>query len=199
MMENRGGVNRDAASEHDLLRRIARRDRHALRELYERCYRRLFAYVFKITRRPDVVEEVLNDVMLAVWRQAGEFSGRSRPSTWIFGIAHRQSLKALRRHRRHPEAEDGGPEPDELHGRGQPGPESLMAQRELASLLGRALATLPPEQRAVVELTFYHGFSYREIAEIVDCPVGTVKTRMFHARRKLREELSGLGLREETR
>lgn len=192
-------MSRGSASEHDLIRRVARRDRHALRELYERYYRRLFAYVFKITRRPDLVEEVLNDVMLAVWRQAEGFAGRSRPSTWIFGIAHHQSLKALRRHRRHPAAEADGPEPDDLETRSQPGPESLMAQRELASLLGRALATLSPEQRAVVELTFYHGFSYPEIAEIVDCPVGTVKSRMFHARRKLREELSGLGLREQER
>lgn len=198
-MENRSRVSRETTSDHDLLRRIARRDRHAIRELYERYYRRLFAYVFKITRRPEVVEEVLNDVMLAVWRQAGEFSGRSRPSTWIFGIAYRQTMKALRRQRRHAAAGEDGPEPDGLESRSEPGPESLMAQRELASVLGGALATLPPEQRAVVEMTFYHGFSYPEIAEIVDCPVGTVKTRMFHARRKLREALSGLGLGEEKR
>lgn len=199
MMENRGRVRRAKPSDHDLLRRIARRDRHAVRDLYERYYRRLFAYVFKITRRPEVVEEVLNDVMLAVWRQAGEFSGRSRPSTWIFGIAYRQTLKALRRQRRHTAAEGDGPDPDGLESRDQPGPESLMAQRELASVLGRALATLAPEQRAVVELTFYHGFSYPEIAEIVDCPLGTVKTRMFHARRKLRDALGALGLGEEER
>lgn len=192
-------MGRESASELDLIRRIARQDRHALRELYERYYRRLFAYVFKTTRQPELVEEVLNDVMLAVWRQAGEFAGRSRPSTWIFGIAYHLSLKALRKQRRHPAAEEDGPEPDDLETRDQPGPESLMAQRELASLLGRALATLPPEQRAVVELTFYHGFSYREIAEIANCPVGTVKSRMFHARRKLREELSGLGLQEQNR
>lgn len=192
-------MSRAKTSDQDLLRRIARRDRHAVRELYERYYRRLFAYAFKITRRPEVVEEVLNDVMLAVWRQAGEFSGRSRPSTWIFGIAYRQTLKAIRRQRRHTATEGDGVDPDRLENRGQPGPESLMAQRELASVLGRALAALAPEQRAVVELTFYHGFSYPEIAEIVGCPLGTVKTRMFHARRKLRDALGGLGLGEEGR
>lgn len=192
-------MSRHQTSDRDLLRRIASRDRHAIRELYERYYRRLFAYVFRVTRDTEVVEEVLNDVMLAVWRQAARFEGRSRPSTWIFGIAYHKSMKALRRQHRQPVADDDGPEPDDLATRSQPGPESLMARRELASALGRALATLPPEQRSAVELTFFHGFSYREIAEIAECPVGTVKTRMFHARRKLRELLPGLGFGPEGR
>lgn len=181
-------------SDRDLLRRVARKEAGAVRALYERYYRRLFSYVFKIVRRPELVEEVLNDVMLAVWRQADTFGGRSRPSTWIFGIAYRQSLKALRRSRRHRSGDDDPPEPDALSDPERSGPESLMARRELSSILGRALGTLPAEQRSVVELTFYHGFSYPEIAEIMDCPVGTVKTRMFHARRKLREALPRLGL-----
>jgi RNA polymerase sigma-70 factor (ECF subfamily) len=75
------------------------------------------------------------------------------------------------------------------------GPEEAMTRQEFGSTVARALETLSPEQRAVVELTFYHEYSYQEIAEITGCPVNTVKTRMFHARRRLAQILAGLGLR----
>ncbi len=173
-----------------LLERVAAKDRGAFQELYQRYYQRLFGFIFKLTRRPEVVEEALNDTLLAVWKGAGSFGGRSRPSTWILGIAHRQALKSLSRVRRaERDAEVVPDEPPE-------GPESLAARRELASTLGRALSQLPPEQRAVVELTYYHGCSYSEIAGIVGCPVNTVKTRMFHARRRLRGMLAAVGVDE---
>jgi RNA polymerase sigma factor (sigma-70 family) len=177
--------------DHDelaLLRRVATQDRRAFEALYRLYHRRLFSYLFKLTRRGEMVEELVNDVLLAVWRGADRFDGRSRPSTWIFGIAYHKALKALAR--RAP-AGDGisRVEPEAAEG-----PEGLLARREVAGVLGRALATLPPEQRAVVELTYYYELSYPEIAQIVGCPVNTVKTRMFHARRKLRELLPGLGI-----
>jgi RNA polymerase sigma factor (sigma-70 family) len=192
---------RDARAGEDevLLERVAAGDRSAFETLYGLYYRRLFGYLLKVTRRADLVEEVLNDVMLVVWRKAGSFNGRSRPSTWIFGIAYHKALKALA-HRRTaasltvPENEDDDRhepiEPDE--------PESLAARRELATVLGRALHRLSAEHRAVVELTYYYGCSYQEIADIVDCPVNTVKTRMFHARRKLKSLLPSLGISSHT-
>lgn len=174
-----------------LLKRIAALDRKAFEALYHLYYPRLFGYLFKIVRRSDLVEEVLDDTMLVVWNGAGKFDGRSRPSTWIFGIAYRKALKALAR--RPAVAEEAGgenrPEPVE-----RDEPEALLVRRELAGVLGRALRTLSPEQRAVVELTYYQGFSYPEIAEIMGCPVNTVKTRMFHARRWLKELLPHLGV-----
>ena len=173
-----------------LLRRVAAKDRKAFEALYHLYYRRLFGYLLKLTRRAELVEEVLNDVMLAVWKGAASFDGRSRPSTWIFGIAYHKALKALARRPEEQEDEDGErPEPVDAEE-----PEQLAARRELAGVLGRALGALPPEQRAVVELTYYYGLAYQEIAEIVGCPVNTVKTRMFHARRRLRELLPGLGI-----
>jgi RNA polymerase sigma factor (sigma-70 family) len=178
-----------------LLERVAGKDRVAFQELYQRYYHRLFGFIFKLTRRPEVVEEALNDTLLAVWKGAGSFDGRSRVSTWILGIAHRQALKALSRTKR--AERDNDVDADAFHHGEEPeGPESLLARRELASVLGRALAQLPPEQRAVVELTYYQGCSYPEIAAIVGCPVNTVKTRMFHARRRLRGLLAGSGLTE---
>jgi RNA polymerase sigma-70 factor (ECF subfamily) len=178
-------------SETVLLRRIAAKDRRAFEALYHAYYRRLFAYLFKTVRRPELAEEVLDDVMLAVWTGATGFNGRSRPSTWIFGIAYHKALKALARQGRHSAEveETDGEEPMT-----EDGPEMLLARREMADVLGRALRALPLEQRTVVELTYYHGFAYQEIAEIMGCPVNTVKTRMFHARRRLRELLPGMGV-----
>jgi RNA polymerase sigma factor (sigma-70 family) len=182
-------------SEAALLRRIAAKDRRAFEALYHSYYRRLFAYLFKTVRRPELAEEVLDDVMLAVWTGAAGFNGHSRPSTWIFGIAYHKALKAMARQDRHKA------EIEELDGEEPPmtliteeGPEGLLARREMADVLGRALRVLPLEQRTVVELTYYHGFAYQEIAEIMGCPVNTVKTRMFHARRRLRELLPGMGV-----
>jgi RNA polymerase sigma-70 factor (ECF subfamily) len=191
--------------EFSLLRRVADADRKAFETLYHLYYRRLFAYLFKLTRRGDLVEEVLNDVMFAVWTSAARFDGRSRPSTWIFGIAYHKALKALARQatatggsggRGTRGEEDGGREAEEPAT--EEGPESLISRREVASTLGKALGTLSPEHRAVVELTYYYELSYGEIAEIVGCPVNTVKTRMFHARRRLRELLPALGLGSRT-
>ena len=174
-----------------LLERVAGKDRNAFQELYQRYYQRLFGYIYKVMRRPELVEEAVNDTLLAVWQGARSFDGRSRPSTWILGIAHRQALKALTRQRRRDR--DAGLEPADFAPAPADGPEHLAAHRELASSLGRALAQLPPEQRAVVELTYFHGCSYPEIAEVLDCPVNTVKTRMFHARRRLRGLLADSG------
>ncbi|HEV7517996.1 MAG TPA: sigma-70 family RNA polymerase sigma factor, partial [Thermoanaerobaculia bacterium] len=182
--------------ELSLLRRVAAADRKAFETLYHLYYRRLFAYLFKLTRRGDLVEEVLNDVMFAVWTSAARFDGRSRPSTWIFGIAYHKALKALSR-QAHATGVGGTAGDEREREMEEPatgdGPESLLARREIASTLGKALGELSPEHRAVVELTYYYELSYGEIAEIVGCPVNTVKTRMFHARRRLKELLPGLG------
>jgi RNA polymerase sigma factor (sigma-70 family) len=179
-----------------LLHRIAEKDRGAFEELYTIYYRRLFSYLFKLTRRAELVEEVLNDVMLVIWKKAASFDGRSRPSTWIFGIAYHKAMKALAQRRKGelPPAsnDDGEREPREAVDQDEP--ESLLARRELATTLGRALLAISAEQRAVVELTYYYGLSYQEIAEVVGCPVNTVKTRMFHARRRLKDLLPEMGV-----
>ena len=172
----------------ELIRRVAEKDRRAFEVLYEIYYPRLFRFLLRFTRRTDLVEEILNDAMFVVWRKAAGFREQSRVSTWVFGIAYRKALKAVARQRRlRPEVST------EEAGRGELGePDRELERWELRDLLEGALDRLSAEQRAVVELTYYHGYAYREIAEIVDCPVNTVKTRMFHARRRLREMLPRL-------
>ena len=175
-----------------LIRRVAAKDRQAFETLYHRYAPRLSRYLSKLIRQPELVEEVFDDVMLVVWQNASRFNNTSRLSTWIFGIAHNKALKAL--------ARSSNPSPDvplitpeeEMD---REGPEEAMTRQELTRTLARALEALSLEQRAVVELTFYHEYSYQEIAEITGCPVNTVKTRMFHARRRLAQILAGLGLR----
>jgi RNA polymerase sigma-70 factor (ECF subfamily) len=191
-----GPLNPEGASRHTLptsvsdpqevalIRRIGLGDRSALAELYSIYHRRLARFLGRFIRQYDVVQEIVNDTLFIVWQQADRFRGSSRVSTWIMGIAYRRALRALRHAASRPVvheiAEDAAPADD---------PFEATEQQEL---LARALGTLPLEQRMVLELTYFLGHSCEEIAAIVECPVNTVKTRMFHARRKLRALLPSL-------
>ena len=147
-----------------LLELIAAEDRDALTDLYARYHARLFKFVFRLTRSHTAADELVNDIMLAVWRSARNFRGDSKPSTWIFGIAYRQALKRLSRKKL-----------------------SIASYFEVDHLPDNDARSI--EQEDWVELVFFLGLSYDEVAAVTDCPVNTVKTRMFHARRKLREKL----------
>jgi RNA polymerase sigma-70 factor (ECF subfamily) len=166
--------------EQALLEQIAAENREALTDLYSRYHARLFKFVFRMTRSYTDADELVNDIMLAVWRSAGKFRGDSKPSTWIFGIAYRQALKRLSRKQltiaTHLDI-------DQL-----PDAESKAVEQE--DWVRSGLETLPAAQRLAMELVFYLGLSYEEVATVTDCPVNTVKTRMFHARRKLKEQLT---------
>ena len=168
-----------------LVGRVATGDVGAFESLYNGFYPRLRRFIERLTRRPQLVDEIVNDTMLVVWRKAATYDLSSTVSTWIFAIAFRKSLKALKALDEPVEADaDAQANPE---GRG---PYSTLLKREVQVLVGQALDVLSAEQRAVVELTYYQGCGYREIAEIMNCPVDTVKTRMFHARRKLKAALT---------
>lgn len=191
VVERRKTVPRSPAREGDeeeaaLLNAIAGGDREAFDRLYRRYFKRIYPFVYRVTQRRDLIEEVLNDTMLTVWQKAGSFAGRSRVSTWIFGIAYHKALKAATRGR--PQAYLDDLDPDEMPDQGH---RDQIESIALKDQIGRALSGLSAEQRAVVELTYYHGYSYQEIAQIVDCPLGTVKTRMRSARARLRVILTG--------
>jgi RNA polymerase sigma-70 factor (ECF subfamily) len=171
------------AQDAALLQRIAGGNRAAFEALYRTYFTRLGRFLQRMLRRPPLIEEVINDTMYVVWQRASSYTGASKPSTWIFGIAYRKALKAL--------AEIDDPiEPDEDE---EPHDETTAAdallQSELRFLLNQAIGRMTAEHRAVIELTYYHGCPYREIAQIMGCPIETVKTRMFYARRRLRELL----------
>lgn len=178
-----GGGAAGEREEVALLARVCARDKAAFEQLYRLYFRRLGRFLDRITRRADLVEEILNDVMLVVWHRADTFSHESRVSTWIFAIAWRQAMKRVQRAQL-PEATAA--EAAAVEGDASASPETQAILRQSASQLRAALERLPVEQRMTVELTYFHGYGYPEIARIMDCPTDTVKTRMFHARRKLR-------------
>jgi RNA polymerase sigma-70 factor (ECF subfamily) len=172
------GAANDA--ERELLRRISAGDRDAFRDLYLRYHRRLARFLTRLTRGREDAEEIINDTLWIVWQRAGDFRNASRVSTWIMGIAYRRALKLIRRAATHERAmllEVSDTEPTAA--------DALEAAAN-RQLLERGLAQLPLEQRLVLEFAYYLDHSCEEIAEIMECPVNTVKTRMFHARRKLR-------------
>lgn len=181
----------DDAADVALLGRIANGDRAALRELYGTYYHPLLRFIYRITGRLDLAQEGVNDVMLVVWRNGRSFGGRSSVSTWIMGIAYRKALKLLAASRRWTDRVAGTPL-DELVERFDV-PVEQSDDGDLRDLLDVALRHLSAEHRAVVELTYFYGCSYEEIAAIAACPVNTVKTRMFHARAKLKKLLPALG------
>ncbi len=169
-----------------LMARIRARDVEAFEELYRSYRDRLSRFLLKRLRRPHLIEEVLNDTLMVVWERPEAFNGDSKLSTWIFAIAYRKSLKALRKHQ-DPVEDKAAEEHPSL----DPSPEDGFARERVRTLLVQAMAELSPEHRTVLELTYFRELGYQEIAEIMSCPVGTVKTRMFHARRQLRRRLSG--------
>ena len=179
-----------SAKERDseLLAAVAAGSRQALEELYLGYHRRLARFLSRFTPRYENVEEIINDTFMVVWQSAKNFRSASQVSTWIIGIAYRTALKSVRRQKNHAAARslDEYPEPTT----------DPTLDTEVQDWLKQGLDQLPVEQRLTLELAYHMGHSLEEIAAITDCPVGTVKARMFHAREKLRQylpTLSGAG------
>jgi RNA polymerase sigma-70 factor, ECF subfamily len=173
------------AREVELIARIAQGDRRAFEELYNLYHRRMARFLTRLTHRYDLAEEVINDTFWVVWRKARDFRGDSQPSTWILGIAYRKARSAFRSSARLAEKNlELANEPLTL--------ETVTGTEELRDWLGQALDKLPVEQRLAVQLCYELGYSCEEIAAIMECPVNTVKTRLFHARAKLQKLLPQL-------
>jgi RNA polymerase sigma factor (sigma-70 family) len=182
------GYQDQSVDDWNLIRLVGTGDQAALERLYKRYYSGLYRFILQITRRIDCVEEVINDVMFVVWEKAAAVVPLSKPSTWILGIAHNKALQALRRGR-----SSGGYTVDQNSDTDQNTEQDVsIREMETKEVLFALMGALSPEQRAVMELVYYHGLHYTEIAQVIDCPEGTVKTRVFHARRKLRDVWPGL-------
>lgn len=177
------------AAEAALLRRVAAGDRGAFEELFENYYSRLFAFLFRLTRAHGAAEELANDVMLTLWKDAGRFRGESKVSTWIFGIAYRQALAYLKKRRlSFVSIKDG----DAMVG-------ETDAQFEREDWVRQGIQALPPKQKLTVMLVYFLGLSCEETASASGVPVNTVKTRMFHARKNMKEYLTASGTPEDWR
>jgi RNA polymerase sigma-70 factor (ECF subfamily) len=178
---------KNSARDHDsdLLVAVAAGDRQALEELYLSYHRRLARFLSRFTPRYENIEEIINDTFMVVWQSAKDFRSASQVSTWIIGIAYRTALKCLRRQKNHTAARSLDEYPEQTV--------DPTFEAEVKDWLKHGLNQLPVEQRLTLELAYHMGHSLEEIAAITECPVGTVKARMFHAREKLRQYLPTLG------
>jgi RNA polymerase sigma-70 factor (ECF subfamily) len=189
----------------ELIRAVARKDRQAFKQLYDQYAPRIGSYLLKLLKQHEGVSEAVNDTMLAVWQNAERFDpAAGQLSTWLFGIAHHKGLKVLWQVGKFRAdqpidtlppitLDEAGDREEAPQATTAPGPEQTVMGWELGAVLKWALDQLSPEHRSVIELTFGEDCSYPEIAKIVGCPPNTVKTRMFHARKKLAQLLAQRG------
>jgi RNA polymerase sigma-70 factor (ECF subfamily) len=169
-----------------LLQRMGRGDEAALRELYRAYSRSIYAFALRRLRDAAEAEEIVVDTMHEVWRHPERFRGESKFSTWLLGIARFKLLSLIRA--REPQHEEIG-ELEETLESGEEGVFEILAQKQRREAVRQCMDKLPPEQRECLHLVFYEGYGVAEVAEVLGCPENTVKTRLFHARRKLKNAL----------
>jgi RNA polymerase sigma-70 factor (ECF subfamily) len=176
-------TGRDASSDVILVNRIAAGDKLAMQALFARHRTPLYRWLLRFVDNETLAEDLLSEVFLDVWRQAGRFEGRSLVSTWLLSIARFKALSARRR-RTDAELDEtiqttvADPAND---------PEAVFQEKNRAELLRQALTRVSREHRQIIDLVYYHEKSIEECAQILGIPAATVKTRMFYARKKLAE------------
>jgi RNA polymerase sigma-70 factor, ECF subfamily len=172
-----------APADELLIGRIARGDRLAMQVLFARHHVRIYRFVLRLLRDEMAAEDVISEVFLDVWRQAGRFEGRSAVSTWLIAIARFKALSTLRKRR------EEGLDEETMQAIEEPSDNPALAIEKLdkGEKLRQCLAVLTREHREVIDLVYYHEKSVEEVAQIIGIPENTVKTRMFYARKKLGE------------
>jgi RNA polymerase sigma-70 factor (ECF subfamily) len=186
---------REANSLRDLDQLIAaarRGDKAALNRLLMDSRPRLLAVALRVVRDRDDAEDVVQEALLKVCRSLARFEGRSSFSTWLHRIVVNAALDRLRRHgaRRERQADDDDRDVAPADKVDEQTPERVVSRRETGAVVRGALARLSPVHREVLELREFEGESYRDLARLVRCPVGTVMSRLHHARHRLAAELA---------
>jgi len=173
----------EPSSDEMLIARIAGGDRLAMQTLFARYRTPVYRWLLRLVGNETVAEDLLSDVFLDVWRQAGRFQARSAVSTWLLAIARFKALSA-RRSRKDTELDETieATVPDSADN-----PEVVLQKKNRDQFVRTALTTLSLEHREIIDLVYYHDKSVDECAQILGVPSGTVKTRMFYARKKLAE------------
>ena len=194
-------LNDDAGlPDPELMRRVAGRDGEALAMLYDRYAPRVYGLCLRILTESQLAEDILQEVFVRVWERASLFeSSRGSVAAWVMGITRNSCIDQLRRMQARPVAaepngaSDALPFEESLASEGSDVP-GLAARNERARLVRRALAELTPDQQRVIELSYFKGYTRREIARQLNWPEGTVHTRARLALQKLRQRLDELGL-----
>ena len=173
-----------------LVRSIAAGDKHAMRILFARHNVRVFRFVLRLVGDNSAAEDLVSEVFLDVWRQAGRFQGRSQVTTWLLAIARNKTLSALRR-RSTEELDDEAAAAIEDP---EDNPEVTIQKRQETELLLKCLRQLLPAHREIIDLVYYHEKSIDEVAENAGVPPNTVKTRMFYACKRIAELMAAQGI-----
>jgi RNA polymerase sigma-70 factor (ECF subfamily) len=172
-----------------LLNACAAQNEEAFRILYDETHKRIFFFVHRILGDREMAEDVVVETYMAVWKGAGSFKGHSKVLTWIFGIARNLSMNALKKKRfdasiddYHHLSTDGG-----MDSRGD----------DRREVIAKGLLKISAKHREVLDLVFFQGFHYREIAAILKVSENTVKTRVFYAKKALHETLQKMGVKRD--
>jgi len=179
----------------ELLGKIARQDQAAFQELYKAFSRKVFAYLLNQLKDHVRAEEVLVDTMYEVWRNPTRFRGDSQFSTWLIGIARNKALMTFRS-RRADEDHDELDDVAETVASDAPDGFAVAAQRQRQEGVQHCMQKLSDEHRECLHLVFYEGCALAEIAQLQQVPENTVKTRLFHARQKIKQCLQRMLERE---
>jgi RNA polymerase sigma-70 factor (ECF subfamily) len=189
-VELRPTAARQATPDEALVERIAAGDKLAMQVLFARHHVRVYRFVVRIVKSQTIAEDLISEVFLDVWRQAACFKGDSAVSTWLLAIARFKALSKLRRRTDDQLDDDAAATIAD----DSDGPEATVQKKVNGEILQRMLTELSPEHRMIIDLVYYHEKSIEEVAEIVGIPENTVKTRMFHARKRLAEVLAAHGI-----
>ncbi len=178
------------ASDDTLIAKVAQGNRLAMQLLFVRHHARVYRFLLRMLGSAAAAEDLSSEVFLAVWQQASRFRGSSSVSTWLLAIARNKGLNELRDRRGeacpHRDATDIADTAEN--------PELAYSVKRRRELLRNCLARLSREHREVLDLVYYHDKSVPEVAQILGIPRNTVKTRMFHARKKLSKLIHARGL-----
>lgn len=174
------------ARDHELLSALAEGDEHAFREFYERHVQAAFGLASRVLRDAALAEDAVQEAFLAAWRQAGSYRpARGKPASWLLTFVHRRAVDQVRRQQRH------AADPLELDEVGEPTAEDgAVTDMPNRAWIAEALARLAPRDREVLELAYFAGLTQPEIAERLQAPLGTVKSRTFGALRRLNDALA---------
>lgn len=175
------------SEQNALLIRIADGDKQALAALYRLLEKPVFRFIRSRLNDPFEASDILHDVFMEVWRSAGRFEGRSKVQTWIFGIAYRKVIDAHRKRGRTDLVDEFADETDD-----SPDAEACLAAGQEAEHVRHCIGQLKDDHRSAITLAFYEDMTYAEIAEVAGVPEGTIKTRIFHAKKLLLHCLSAL-------
>ena len=169
----------------DLIRRMQAGDDDAVRDLYTQYGQRLYAYALRLTDDPATAEDVTQNTLVTAWRTARTFRAEGRLIAWLLGIVHHTAMKAIRTRTNY--LSDVA---EETIREEQPSPEEQAQVKDERRWVRQGMQSLSPEHRAVLELIFYQDLSLNEVSQVLNIPIGTVKSRLSYARTHLRGMLA---------